>query len=262
MARDLTYATADAYLLDLLACHDHRIRHHANAMFDHDDGQSQLSTLAIMRALLPHFTNRELRHGPFILMLTDLHPSNVFVDADWRITSLVDLEWACSRPVEMLLPPHWLTGRTIDGLTGEHLVAFSRRYDDFVAVFDEEEKKRKPEVRGMGGVVGYADTMRTGLKTGRFWYLCALETLNGVYHLFLQHIQPVYGTTTRFDSLEFERLAAPYWAPGAEELISEKLRQRERYQEQIREVFARGEDVGERCEACRGEVDGGTELGG
>lgn len=32
--------------------------------------------------------------------LTDLHQSNIFVDNDWHITAIVDLEWACSRPIK------------------------------------------------------------------------------------------------------------------------------------------------------------------
>ncbi|KAM4059099.1 aminoglycoside phosphotransferase [Hirsutella rhossiliensis] len=226
IARDLTYATADTYLLDLLACHDHRIRHLPNAILDYADGQSQLSALTIMRALLPHFTDRELRHGPFVLMLTDLHPSNR----------------ACSRPVEMLLPPHWLTGRAIDQITGEHLVAYGQRLDEFVSVFEEEEKTTA--ARDTGSVVAYADAMRTAWETGRFWYMSAVEASTGLYNLFLQHIQPIYGDAATEPWKEFERLVAPYWAPGSSELISRKVHERERYLEQIREAFGRGASEG------------------
>lgn len=34
---------------------------------------------------------------------------------DWRVTCLVDLEWACSRPIEMVEPPYWLTNKRIYG---------------------------------------------------------------------------------------------------------------------------------------------------
>jgi len=46
------------------------------------DGQQQFSALTMMRALLPHFTDRSLRHGPFVLMFTDLHQSNIFLNRD------------------------------------------------------------------------------------------------------------------------------------------------------------------------------------
>lgn len=80
--RSLTYSTTDAYLHDLLLCHDNRIRHQPNSILEKFDGQAQLSTLTAMRAMLPHFMSRDLRHGPFIPILTDLHQSNIFVDDD------------------------------------------------------------------------------------------------------------------------------------------------------------------------------------
>jgi len=63
---------------------------------DLDDGQQQLAALTMMRGVLHHLVSREYRNGPFVLTLTDLHQSNIFVDDKWHITSLIDLEWACS----------------------------------------------------------------------------------------------------------------------------------------------------------------------
>ncbi|KAM0424876.1 hypothetical protein ACHAPT_009932 [Fusarium lateritium] len=228
--RDLTYVTSDTYLLDLLACHDNRIRHGPNTILDHSDGQSQLSALTIMRALMPHFANRDPRRRSFTLMLTDLHPSNIFVDGDWHVTCLIDLEWACSQPAEMLHPSYWLTNRAIDQITDEHLTDYSERHEEFMSAFDEEERARGSDWR-------HADTMRAGWKTGSFWYFSAIESFSALYSLFLQHIQPIYGTAAVKDWKEFESLVAPYWAPGSPEFISEKVKEREDYLEQIREVF-------------------------
>jgi hypothetical protein len=44
----------------------------------------------------------------------DLYQNNIFVDENWYITLLIDLEWACSLPIEMLYPPYWLTGMAVD----------------------------------------------------------------------------------------------------------------------------------------------------
>lgn len=163
-------------------------------------------------------------------MLTDLHPSNILVDHDWHVTCLIDLEWACSQPAEMLHPPHWLTNRGVDEITGEHLVSYEERHKEFVSALDAEEKSRGSDTR-------YADTMRTGWNTGGFWYFGAIESLSGLYNLFIQHIQPIYGTTAVKDWKEFDRLVAPYWAPGSSEFINGKVKEREDYQEQIMEVF-------------------------
>lgn len=105
-----------------------------------DDGRAQMARLTIMRALLPHFANRELREGPFLYRLTDLHPSNIFVDNHWHVKFVVDLEWACALPAETLRPPYWLTGRSIDDLTDEHLDTFRQVYEGFVDIFSRRRR--------------------------------------------------------------------------------------------------------------------------
>ncbi|GAB1200703.1 hypothetical protein APSETT444_010079 [Aspergillus pseudonomiae] len=166
MDRDLTYSTSDSYFMDLLSYHDSRLRHAPNSIRDKADGEAQLSTLTIMRALLPHFSCRDYRRGPFIMTLTDLHQSNLFVDSDWNIKSLVDLEWTCSLPVEMLHLPYWLTSRGVDQLyNGEHLDAFSKVHAEFMNVFEEEEQVH---ARAGNKTSGLTSIMRKGLETGNF----------------------------------------------------------------------------------------------
>jgi len=65
--RSLTYSTTDAYLLDLLLCHDSRIRNQPNSILEKFDGQAQLSTLTAMRALIPHFAVAIFDIGPLFL---------------------------------------------------------------------------------------------------------------------------------------------------------------------------------------------------
>ncbi|OGE46481.1 hypothetical protein PENARI_c233G07215, partial [Penicillium arizonense] len=124
ISRSLTYSAADGYYLDLLSCHDSRIRNQPNSISDADDGRAQMARLTMMKALLPYFSNREYREGPFLYRFTDLHPSNIFVNSQWNVKFVIDLEWACSLPAETFRPPYWLTGRSVDDLIGEHLEDF------------------------------------------------------------------------------------------------------------------------------------------
>ena len=112
--RSLTYSSVDPYLLDLLACHDNRLHHQPNSVTDEIDCRAQMAILTTMRSVLPRYLCRDLRYGPFFMTLTDLHSSNIFVDKDWHIKYLVDLEWACSLPGDMQHPPWWLTSRGVD----------------------------------------------------------------------------------------------------------------------------------------------------
>ncbi|KAK2757372.1 hypothetical protein FQN54_004887 [Arachnomyces sp. PD_36] len=232
--RNLTYSTTDAYLHDLLGYHDSRIRHQPNSIHDEYDGQAQMGALTIMRALHPHFTDRDLRHGPFVFTLTDMHASNIFVDRDWNIKYLIDLEWACSLPIEMLHPPFWLTSRGVDQLEkGEHLDAYTAVHGEFVGSFEK--------VEGLfpltNGDASYrTQIMRKGWKIGNFWYFHSLDNPKGLYTIFLQHIQPMFewshGTGTDFD-----RIVAPYWSADAAEVRAAKLRDKELYDDQLRKAF-------------------------
>lgn len=236
--RNLTYSTTDAYLLDLLLYHDSRIRNQPNSIRNEYDGEAQLSTLTAMRALIPHFTTRDLRHGPFVLTLTDLHQSNIFVDNDWHIKCLVDLEWACSLPLEMLHPPYWLTSRGVDQLTkGEHLEAYSTIHGEFVDAFEKEEGLLPP----LNGEASYRTRiMRRGWTVGNFWYFHALDSPKGLYNIFLKHIQPMFKELDDDGMTDFEKTLTPYWSVDASKTIAAKIKDKEVYDDQLRKAFENG----------------------
>jgi hypothetical protein len=130
--RNSTYSATDLYLLDLLRCHDNRIHYQPNSIHNEDDGRQQLAALTIMRATLHHFTDRQYRQGPFFLWLTDGHQSNIFVDSQWHITCLIDLEWACAMPIELQCPPYWLSNRRVGDIGhGEPLESFTQIISEF-----------------------------------------------------------------------------------------------------------------------------------
>lgn len=237
ISRSMTYPSADSYYLDILSCHDSKIRHQPNSVLCEEDGRAQVANLSIMRALLPHFTDRELRQGPFFYQLTDLHQSNIFVDEQWHIKYLIDLEWACSLPAETLRPPYWLTGRAVDGLRGEHLDTFSKAHDEFMEIFEEEEKRYPP----LFDVSSYrTNIMRKGWKIGNFWYFYALDCPKGLFHLFRDHIQPRFAPSQRDNLSDFWRIVYEYWAVDAKDVIAAKLRDKEVYEKQLRQRFEDG----------------------
>ena len=243
IARTLTYTTADAYYIDLLACHDSRIRIQPNSIVDETDGRAQMANIFVMRGLLSHFTNRDLRYGPFIFNLTDLHGSNIFVDRDWHIKYIIDLEWACSLPIEMLAPPYWITSRAVDELEGNELQIFEKAYQNFTDIFEEEEKKFTPTY---GSITYRTDIMRRGWKIGNFWYFHALKSPKGLFNLFRQHVQPIFesrhdGSTPHVN--DFVQMVSPYWASDARETVTAKLADKMKYEQKLRELFEKGEPV-------------------
>ncbi|EEP78674.1 predicted protein [Uncinocarpus reesii 1704] len=230
--RKLTYNATDPYYLDLLACHDNIIRHKKNAVHDKEDGETQLSALMMMRALLPYFADRDFRSGPFVLTLTDLHQSNIFVDKDWNITKLIDLEWACSLPMEMLHPPHWLTSQYIDTLTDERLDEYNKVHKEFMSIFESEEKSLA------NGNTPITNIMWNGWKLGKFWYFSALNWPKGLCNLFFEKIQPKFAQHGDKAYDDFEEVVAPYWAADTDKLIRSKVTEKEAYSEELRKLFA------------------------
>lgn len=233
--RNLTYMATDTYYTDLLVCHDSRIRNQPNSILNEEDGVSQMANLFTMRGLLSYFTNRDLRHGPFIFNLTDLHRGNIFVDDNWHIKYIIDLEWACSLPIEMLAPPYWITNRGVDELKGEELQKFDNAYQEFVDVFEQEEKLF-PVV--YSSAVYRTDIMRRAWNTGSFWYFHALKNPKGLFNLFVQHIQPIF--EPRRD-IRFAQMVSAYWAPDARAVIAAKLEDKKKYEQQLRQLFKEAE---------------------
>ena len=140
IARGNTYTTVEPYILDLLAYHDSRLRDQPNSINDEPDCRAQMAAITGMRAVLPHFIDRGLRDGPFLFTLTDIHQTNVYVDEQWHIKRLIDLEWACSLPMQMQSPPYWLTSQAVDHLTGERFAEYDRVREEFMEAFQHEEK--------------------------------------------------------------------------------------------------------------------------
>lgn len=235
--RDKMYFNTEIYFSSLLSCHDNRILHQANSILSQSDGKTQLAVLAAMRALLPHYATRRLRGGPFVFNLIDVHPNNVFVDANWQIKAFIDLEWASVRPVEMLLPPVWLTGKRVDQLPpGEHLDAYYVILEKFFDAFDREQISF-PSMQNRD-VSLTTDVMRKGFETGHFWFFHALDNPKVACNLFFQHVLPIFAGSTSEESVaEFNVCLAQLWRRDSKEIIEEKMRDRELYEKKLRVMF-------------------------
>ncbi|OBT76714.1 hypothetical protein VF21_03925 [Pseudogymnoascus sp. 05NY08] len=220
MSSDYTYSAVDQYLLDFLNCHNNRIYQQPNSVHHQDDGRQQLAALTMMRAILPHFVDRNLRHGPFIFTLTDMHQSNIFVDDQWNITSLIDLEWASSLPVELQGPPYWLSGKSLDGMPpGKHLEDFGQMVEEFMKAFEVEEALVVDKAQPLF----YSALMRKCWETGSFWYFHAVGSPKGMYTLFNDHIQRTF-CAEHCDTTLFDGVVSSYWAHDVDPVIEKKLK--------------------------------------
>lgn len=223
--RNHVYSTVESYVLDLFTYHDNRIRYQPNSVGSIDDGIAQIEALTAMRACLPTFLPWNSRYGPFFLNLSDLHQSNIFVDDDWHIKYILDLEWACSRPIEMIRPPLWLVNHAIDDLVDEKLANLKAAHDEFLTVLDQEEKASLHN-----NSVSLAETMRNNWSTGRLWYFRALDSLTGLYGVFLNNIEPMFNA-------KLDKPMARYWHIDAERILQQRAEDRKKYDLQLQQAF-------------------------
>lgn len=230
--RGMTYSSADSFYLDLLAGHDNRLRYQENAAYSERDARAQAKNLVLMKALLHEFTNRGLREGPFVMQLTDMHTSNIFIDENWNIKHIIDLEWACSLSLENLVPPFWLTGKCVDQIEDEEYERFKACYEQFVQTFKEEEMGKS--LYHNGKVYSRAMGMSNALEDGRYWYWNALQTPKGLFNIFRTHLQVLYDKVSKDDI----RIAiSPFWTPGMASFVSYKLERYAHYRQEVRDIF-------------------------
>lgn len=153
MPRNRTYTTVDSYIHGVLSFHDDRLRYLPNAVKNMADGAGQMSVICTMRSLCWEYFDRNLRNGPFVFTLTDMHPSNLLVDENWNITCVLDLEWACVLPIEMQQPPHWLTSQAVDGIDEHEYGELSNEFIDRIQ--REETEMTEPQQK-----IPYAELLK------------------------------------------------------------------------------------------------------
>ena len=225
--RSNTYSSSLDYATDLIGFHDQYLRHQPNSIVNEKDGRLSMSAFACMRTILPHFFSKPTRNGPFTYQLTDMHQSNLFVDKDWHIANVIDLEFAAALPPEMELTPYWLTSEGIEELKGSE--GFNTIHDEFNTIFREEcHRLELPLSR--------ADTMQQAWQTMGFFFQYSLNLKNGCI-LILEQVLSRFKPGFEFNTAFNDHLA-PLWATDGEEVLVRKLADKEQYDQQIQKIFA------------------------
>lgn len=228
MSRNQMFSSVDSYVNALLSCHDNRLKLQPNAVKSGGDCASQMTALALMRTIRPHFFDQNLNNGPFIFSLTDLHASNILVDKDWNIRCLLDLEWAASLPIEFMQTPDWLTSQAVDMIDPE---GYNAIREEFMAIFEEEEKNYPATYE-----LRRADILKMGWDRGTFWYTLALQSPTGLHALFYNRIRPPYSEEHEGNP-NFFIIVCQYWVCNARNFIKAKLKDKETYDDELRAQF-------------------------
>ncbi|KAK2764342.1 hypothetical protein FQN54_009035 [Arachnomyces sp. PD_36] len=194
-----------------------------------------MSALSIMRTISFDFFDCELQGGPFVLTFTDLHTSNLFVDDDWNITNVIDLEWACARPIEMQHPPYWLTNQAVDKVDEAQ---YGEVHNEYMDIFRQEEKKMIEIPEKKTEELFFTELLKRSWENGTFWFCWALDSPTGLHHVFYHRIRPRYRALdeTAFED-EFHCVAPTFWSRDAVDLIISKAEDKREYDKQLRDAF-------------------------
>jgi hypothetical protein len=244
--RHQTLLSVGSYVNALLTCHNNRLVHQPNAVHTFSDAVMQMAALVLIRSVYPHFFDRSLSHGPFVVSLTDSHASNILVDEDWNIKWIIDLEWAASLPVESLQPPEWLTSQAIDVIDVD---AYNAVRKEFMEALEEQERiiavdfsqsslARTDLTAGLfdKGARSLSSVMHNCWNRSTFWYTMALGSPNGLFDVVETKIEPLYRHLHEKDANSLIYLSE-FFHNDAAAFKSQKLSDKEKYLEQLKKAF-------------------------
>lgn len=138
-------------------------------------------------------------------------------------------------------PPYWLTSQTVDGLADEKLALFYEKYSEFLGIFAcKEALQSLGNDKQLSVSLSRADIMQKGWECGDFFYFLALDSISGLYGIFIQHLQPRFAD--HFAGSNFEQIVSSYWCSESEEFVVGKIHQKSEYDRRLREAFGRATD--------------------
>ncbi|KAF9768344.1 hypothetical protein IL306_014378 [Fusarium sp. DS 682] len=226
--RNDLYSCTDSFVSDLLTFHDGRLLTQPNAAFSENDCRGQTAVMSLLRAISHRHIKREHRSGPYPLKLTDINPSNIFVDHDWNVQGLIDLEWICATPVEMLDVPYWLTGCSIDEIRGKEYAKYDQVRQEFMSVLEKEEREATME-HG----IPVSRTMGEMWDSKGVWFWHCLTSVDAMNFLLEDHLCP-----SGYLSSEVERAVSEFWCDDAGDVVKKKLADKAKYDELLKSRFA------------------------
>ena len=234
--RQGTYGSIEPYLSDFLSFQDNRIRFQPNAIHNREDAEMQIAALTGLRATMHRFIRTEYRDGPYFLTLTDMHGSNIFVDEHWNVQTVIDLEWACSQPIEMQLPPYWLTSRAVNQFADPESVAeLDALLGEYFDIYAEEEMAQN-------GSLYQSPIMQHVWQSGSFWYFQAATIPKGMYTIFNSHVQPLFNRDHCKKAI-FDEVFWWYWGVDVKDVVERKLKDKENYNADLKRAFGVVESI-------------------
>ncbi|EGX92473.1 hypothetical protein CCM_03846 [Cordyceps militaris CM01] len=229
------FTSVKDFVLHHVDAFSNRLLHQPNGIDSRGDACYQMASLAGAAALFPQLFRRDLNNGPFVFALTDLHRSNIIVDEEWNIACIIDLEFACSWPVEFVQPPFWLGGEAMDEVTR---TSFAAQHAGFVEHVEREEALLLAGAT-RGGREPLSAIMRQGWTLGTFWVTLAVMHPIAFTEIFYDRILcDLMGVSQEELDKVDHTFFARFWRRDMDCIIDEKLRDCDGYNAQLDLLFS------------------------
>lgn len=145
-----------------------------------------------------------------------------------NISSIVDLEWCCSLPIEMHQPRFWLSGQEgndflkDDDGQAEKVATFLATYKEFLDILGVEQKRRSFSSRL---AFDPKSIIQGALEKKSYWYFAAVSHPRNAYTFLIEYIQPMFAPahTEPEAAGKFQDTFAPYYAASAMSLVRQKV---------------------------------------
>jgi hypothetical protein len=235
---DQPYTTLGSFADALLRFREDAVRAQPTAANDEEDCRLQMLQMVLLRRMKAHFVDWHY-WGPFVLQLTDLHASNVFVDDHWNVVALIDLEYVCALPPGMMDVPHWLLVDAIDEVSGR-MDDFERVHGLFVSILRDEEKSLQAEQ-----CVSLASAIQDAWTRSSCWFYRCFTSIEGLACCIEDHLYKKFRfAPSLVEETRLARSLSSRWSADAEGFVEQKLRDKARHDDDLARHFDRQLDRG------------------
>lgn len=151
-----------------------------------------------------------------------------------NIPTFVDLEWACSRPIDMVELPYWLTGKGVDQIDAE---GYDISRSELMAALESEENRFLDSHPGSHkahkAMPRLSEVLAHTWRAGTFWTTLALSSPSGLFTIFGRHIYPLF----RSDGSPADGSLPFLWTKDGPRFVNCKVSDKKEYDDRLRLAF-------------------------
>ncbi|KAM3505217.1 hypothetical protein MY11210_008058 [Beauveria gryllotalpidicola] len=200
-------------------------------LVDHS-AQPHVPKRVFIRFPLPYRVGEAEKPGNSDEKLNCEAATNIFVDKDWKITCVIDLEFACSLPVEFLESPScWLDDEMVHEMAPDDLAS---KHAEFLEHLRHEEQLQNCQQDRER----LSSIMKQTWENGTFWFTLALKCPIAFNQILYDKILASYFAVPANELSKTDySLAALTWRPNISDIIDRKLQDQEEYQNKLYQFF-------------------------